>query len=66
MKLPFSTLLDKDLAQTHLTHIVYVLNKDKSVHATISYGSSFTIDEIYYDLKSQYPKKLLELEIIIE
>lgn len=65
MKLPFNTILEKDLARGHIYFQVCVYNKNKTIHKTYQFSQSFTLDEIYNELKKKHIDKYLELEIII-
>lgn len=66
IKLDFTSVLDKDLAKSHVNYTVEVYNKNGTFNQSYGFSTSFDIDEIYQYIKTRHPNKTYKLIIEIK
>lgn len=61
---PFTTQLDRDLTLDCVNYSVLVKNKNGTIKKHLVYSPSFSIHEIYDEVKTRHPNK--EYQLIIK
>ena len=64
MKVSFNTMLEKDIFRGHYYFDISVRHNNQNEFRRLSYSMSFTLDEIYKELKNKYKNKLYYIELI--
>lgn len=65
-KFKFNSLLDKDLAEIKLYYNLTLFNKNKTIYKTLSFCSSYSLEEIFNYKKEKYPNKTATIQFEIE